>query len=155
VAGAASPETSVAGGAGAASGATPGVDPLEQIYSLLSVTDQKDKDCIKGGLDPATPVTGPTDPAVVKALITCQPPSLVDLAASQVTPLLPKATPEQVTCVSKEVLKAVATSDSLDISALMGGLTAVPKELQADLIAAASGCGVPEADLKAAFRPQS
>jgi hypothetical protein len=128
-------------------------DPLEGLYSLLQITDQADKDCITSKIDPAS-LTQPAasiDPSWVKALLECQPPGLVTAATQQLQGRLPQATPDQLTCVSKGVLKVVAKADSADLSLLMNSISAVPADLLGDVVAATKDCGVPEADLQAAL----
>jgi hypothetical protein len=152
VAAAVTPESTVSSGA-----AAPGSeDAVGAIASMLGVTDPKDLDCLKSKLSetPAStgdPAAAGVDPAVIRALLDCQPPGLVALAVQQLQPVLPTATKEQLECAAKASLSVVAKSPTLDVTALMAGPSAIPAELRGELLEKAKDCGLSADDLTKAF----
>jgi hypothetical protein len=135
--------------AGAPSSA--GGDPVAQVASMLGITDAKDLECLQSKIGDSSAVAGAADPELIRALLDCQPPSLVAVAVQQLQPLLPNATPDQLTCAAKASLTVVAKSENLDITALMGGITGVPEELRGELLEKAKECGLSAEDVTAAF----
>jgi hypothetical protein len=141
--------TTVAGVAPAAASASQ--DAVAAMAAALGITDKKDLDCITSKIDPtAAPAAGGVDPNLIKALITCQPPALVDAAKGSLVIRLPNATPEQIDCVARASLKVLGESDGDVLSALTGGATSLPPELQSKFLETAKPCGLSEDDLKKA-----
>jgi hypothetical protein len=140
--------TTVAVAAGDAP-ATP--DAITAMAGALGITDKKDLDCITSKIDlTAAPAAGGVDPNMIKALISCQPPALVEAAKGQLITRLPNATPEQVDCIARATLTVLGESDGDVLSALTGGAATLPPELQENFLKEAKSCGVSEADLKKA-----
>jgi hypothetical protein len=126
-------------------------DAVAAMAAALGITDKKDLDCITSKIDPtAAPAAGGVDPNLIKALITCQPPALVDAAKGSLVIRLPNATPEQIDCVARASLKVLGESDGDVLSALTGGATSLPPELQSKFLETAKPCGLSEDDLKKA-----
>ncbi len=141
--------TTVPGVAPAAASASQ--DAVAAMAAALGITDKKDLDCITSKIDPtAAPAAGGVDPNLIKALITCQPPALVDAAKGSLVTRLPNATPEQIDCVARASLKVLGESDGDVLSALTGGATSLPPELQSKFLETAKPCGISEDDLKKA-----
>jgi hypothetical protein len=142
-------ETSVATGAAAPAGEVPAA--VAQMATALGITEQKDLDCITSKLDPtAAPVAG-VDPKLVQALISCQPPTLVDAAKGQLAARLPNATPEQLDCIARASLSVLGESEGDVLTALSAGATALPAELMDKFLDKAKSCGIPDDELKKAM----
>jgi hypothetical protein len=130
-----------------------GSDPMAQLATTLGISDPADMKCIQdkiaasstGGTPDATGI----DPAMIKAVLACQPPTLVDLATQQLQARIPTATTEQARCAAKATLTELAQSDSVDFSALTAGPSAIPADLRAKLDKPVRDCGLSEADVKA------
>jgi hypothetical protein len=140
-------ETTVA----AAGGANDSEQAVKAMAAALGITEKKDLDCITSKIDlTAPPAAGGVDPNMIKALISCQPPALVEAAKGQLVTRLPNATPEQIECIARVTLTVLADSDGDMLSALSGGATALPPELQSKFLEKAKSCGLSEDDLKKA-----
>ncbi len=128
-------------------------DPMAQLAATLGITDPADMTCItdkvaaSGG--PGTPDATGIDPALIKAVMACQPPSLVELASQQISVRLPNLSGEQATCAARATLTALSGNEKVDFSALTAGPSAIPASLRAQLNEPIRACGLTEADLKA------
>ncbi len=129
------------------------LDPMAQLAATLGITDPADMKCITDNVAAAggsgQPDATGMDPNLIKAVISCQPPSLVDLASQQILTRLPNLSPEAATCAAKATLKVLAAGESVDFSALTAGASAIPAELRAQLTQPITDCGLSEADINA------
>jgi hypothetical protein len=146
-------ESAVDVGEGDAAALLGSSDPMAQVAATLGITDPADMKCItdkvaaNGG--PGTPDATGIDPALIKAVMACQPPSLVELASQQISVRLPNLSGEQATCAAKATLTVLSGSEKVDFSALTAGPSAIPEGLRAQLNKPIRACGLTDADLKA------
>jgi hypothetical protein len=149
------PAGAVSSGAEGADGtglSAPGIGSMDQLITTLGITDPTDVACIEqtladnGGSLPSEG-SGAVDDGVIRAILTCQPPTVVQLAVQQLSARLPKATTEQATCAVKATLSALATAEQVDFAALAGGASSLPSSLRSELRPQLTTCGLSEADL--------